>query len=70
MDEQETYLNMAQNLVAIELDQLGVNRNIEGSLHRYETDPPDQGQGFALETLQEAGFNVVTANDVARTEDN
>ena len=46
MDERETYLNLAQTLVAIVLDQLGVNKNIEGSLHRYETDPPDQCQGF------------------------
>ena len=68
MDERETYLNLAQTLVAIVLDQLGVNKNIEGSLHRYETDPPDQDQGFALETLQDKGYYVITANDVAETE--
>ena len=68
MDERDTFLNMAQTMVAIVLDQPGVNKNIEGSLHRYEIDPPDQDQGFALETLQDKGYYVITANDVAETE--
>ena len=68
MDERDTFLNLAQTMVAIVLDQPGVNKNIEGSLHRYETDPPDQDQGFALETLQDAGYFVISANDVAETD--
>ena len=68
MDEREAYLILAQTLVAIVLDQIGVNKNIEGSLNRYETDPSDQDQGFALETFQDNGYYVITANDVAETE--
>ncbi len=54
MKDQEDFANMAQTLVAIVLDQVGMNKNLTGKLDDW---------GFVMETLQDDEFYIISGND-------